>query len=353
MATIRKRKGKYEVQVRRIGQPHISRSFIERKDAQQWARQMEIAADRHDMPTTADRRMMAVTLGALVQRYRDTVSAKKRSAIIERVFLDCFLLHPICRKTLAELRTSDFAEYRDQRLKEVSPVSVKRQLAPIHHMLEIARDEWGFPLKENPLTKLKLEASDQRRERRLKPGEYERLVAAAGQSKNRLIGPVIRFAVETGMRRGELIAIKRGDIDEANSLLFIPMSKNGRSRIIPLTAEALAILQTRLSTILTAKKTDRDLVFPLSANCLRLAWGRVRRRAKSEDLHYHDLRHEALSRLFERGLTTPEVQLISGHRDARMLFRYLHAERTTIAAKLAASRPVALLPPPSPMIGDA
>jgi integrase len=140
------------------------------------------------------------------------------------------------------------------------------------------------------------------------------------------------------MRRGEILAIRRGDIDVRNSLLFIPETKNGQSRIIPLTAEALEILQAQLAKL--SGKSDRDLVFPMSANCLRLAWERVRRRAKSDDLHFHDLRHEALSRLFEKGLTTPEVQLISGHRDARMLFRYAHAERKTIAAKLAVRTPI-------------
>jgi hypothetical protein len=164
MATIRKRNGKWQVQVRRIGQPHVSRSFIERKDALQWARQMEIAADRHDLPTTVDRKMMSVTLGALVGRYRDTVTIHKRGALVERVVLNN-ALHPICRKSVSELRTADFALYREERLKEVSPVTLKRQLNPIHHLFEIARDEWGLPIKENPLDKLKLEASDQRRER--------------------------------------------------------------------------------------------------------------------------------------------------------------------------------------------
>ena len=144
MATIRKRHGKYEVQVRRTGQPHVSRTFIEHKDAKAWARQMEIAADRNDLPTTVDRRKMAVTLGASVGRYRDTVTVHKRGGKIERVVLNNFALRPICRKTVSELRTSDFAEYRDERLREVSPVTLKRQLNPIHHLFEIARDEWGM-----------------------------------------------------------------------------------------------------------------------------------------------------------------------------------------------------------------
>ena len=326
MASIRKRSGKYQVQVRRIGQPHISRSFIERKDALQWARQMEIAADRHDLPTVLDRRALNITLSELVGRYRDTITVGKRGGHIERIVLNAFALHPICRKSLAQLRTADFATYRDDRLKEIKPGSLKRQLGPIHNLFEIARNEWGIPIRENPLDKLKLVAPDQRRERRLKEGEFERLMQAAGKSRNKLVGPIIMFAVETGMRRGEILAIKPDQIDVANQCLLIPDSKNGRSRVIPLAAAALAILQ--------AQPKDRERLFPISANALRLTWERLRKRAGSEDLHFHDLRHEALSRFFEKGLTTAEVQLISGHRDARMLFRYAHAERKSVRPRL-------------------
>jgi hypothetical protein len=191
MATIRKRNGKYEVQVRRTGQSHLSRTFVEHKDAKVWARQMEIAADRHDLPTIVDKRKMSLTLGALVHRYKDTVTVRKRASENERIALSAFALHPICRKTLSELRPSDFAEYRDERLRTVKPISLKREFSTIHNLFEVARDEWGIPLKENPLAKLKLEAPDQRRERRLKDGEYERLMQAAGRCRNKLISPIV------------------------------------------------------------------------------------------------------------------------------------------------------------------
>jgi integrase len=336
MATIRKRNGKYQVQVRRIGQPHISRTFLEYKDARQWARQMELAADRHDLPTTADRKQLALTLGALVQRYKDAIVVHKRSGVTDRVVLTNFALHPICRKTVAELRTSDFAEYRDQRLREVSPVTLKRELNPVHHLLEVARDEWGIPLKENPLDKLKLQAPDRRRERRLKPGELDRLIHEARKcrGRSRFVAPIVLFAVETGMRRGEILNIRREHINAVNRCLLIPESKNGRARTIPLSDKALVVLQSLAEMKTRHKLVDRERVFPVSANCLRLAWQRLRRRAGSNDLHFHDLRHEAISRFFERGLTTPEVALISGHRDLRMLFRYSHATRETALAKL-------------------
>lgn len=327
MATIRKRNGKYEVQVRRIGQPHISRSFIERKDALQWARQMEIAADRHDLPTTVDRKALAVTFGALVARYRDTVTVHKRAARNERIALNAFALHPICRKSLAALCTADFAAYRDERLKEVKPASLKRELAPIRHMFEVARDEWGVPFEENPLDKLQLKAPDQRRERRLKPGELDKLIDAARSCRNPLIAPIILFAVETGMRRGEILAIRPKHLSADGRALLIPDTKTGQARTTPLTEAAFALLQSRMGE-------DEEQIFPITANAFRLAWERLKRRAKINDLHFHDLRHEAISRFFELGLTTPEVALISGHKDMRMLFRYSHAMREVVLKKL-------------------
>jgi integrase len=108
--------------------------------------------------------------------------------------------------------------------------------------------------------------------------------------------------------------------------LVIPDSKNGKSRQIPLSSEAIDILHP-------LSATDGRL-FPITGNGFRLAWERLRRRAGIEDLHFHDLRHEAISRFFEMGLSVPEVALISGHREVRMLFRYTHPMRQGIIAKM-------------------
>jgi integrase len=333
MATIRKRNGKYEAQVRRTGHPHISRTFIERRDAQQWARQMELAADRHDLPTTVDRKALGVTLGALVRRYRDTVVIHKRAGENERIALNAFALHPICRKTVSELRTSDFAAYRDERLKTVKPISLKRELSPLHHLFEIARDEWGIPIKENPITKLKFKATDQRRERRLKEGELDKLLAAAAKLRQVEMIAAIKLAVETGMRRGELLRMTWGDIDWSEPSLRIPLTKNGEARTIPLSSVAVSVLKARKPHMVG----EGERVFQRSGNGLRIAFGRLRRRAGIEDLRWHDLRHEATSRLFEIGLTAPEVALITGHKSLVILGRYTHPQRKIIAAKFAAA----------------
>jgi integrase len=139
--------------------------------------------------------------------------------------------------------------------------------------------------------------------------------------------PIIQLALETAMRRGEIIDIRRQHVDIKRCSLLIPESKNGYARTIPLTRKATTILRRRISP------TDARL-FPISANALRLNWHRLKRRTGIDDLRFHDLRHEAISRFFEKGLTIPEVALISGHKDMRMLLRYAHPLRQQIIKKL-------------------
>ena len=337
MATLRKRGDKYQVQIRRVGQAPVSKTFHELKDARAWARMMEVRADQGELPT--DRKALNVTLGELVNRYRDTISIRKKTATAERIVLAAFALHPICRKSLAQISTADFAIYRDDRLKVIKPVSLKRELVPIHNLFEIARDEWGLPIRENPLDKLRLDAPDQRRERRLRDGEWMKLVKAAQKCRNKLVPPIIRLAVETGMRRGEILALRETDFNADNQCLLIRETKNGHSRTIPLSSSATEIIRERVRNL--GKSEDQNgRLFPITANSLRLAWTRATKRAELEDLHFHDLRHEAISRFFEKGLTMPEVALLSGHRDLRMLTRYAHAQRQLISQKLGA--PVAI-----------
>ena len=328
MATIRKRRDKWQVQVRRLGLRPISKSFLILKDAEAWARHMEVQADRRDLPP--DRKALErVTLGELVERYRTTVSVKKRSYDKERYFLKVFADHPLCRKFLSEITPADFAAYRDDRIREVKPASIKRELAPIQNLFEIARNEWGLPLQGNPLDKMPIKTSDNRRERRLRPGELAKLVEAARSRRNLLLATIIQFAVETGMRRGEIVAVEWRHVMQEGRSLHIPNTKTGYARTIPLTKRALALLQS-------LRREGQERIFPITANALRLAWERMKRNAGIADLHFHDLRHEAISIFFEKGLSVPEVASISGHRDMRMLFRYAHATRQRVLEKLEA-----------------
>ena len=325
MATIRKHRDKWQVRIRRAGLRPLSKSFTARKDAAEWGRQMEVKADRADLPTDP-KILERITLGDLVRRYIETVTPRKKTAATETIVLNAFRARKICSKRLSEIRTEDFSAYRDQRLRTIKPTSLKRELTPVRHLFEVARYEWGLPLKDNPLHGLKLKAPDQRRERRLLNGEWERLLEAARRCRNPWIEPIMRLALATGMRRGELLTIEDKQIDFERRSLLIKETKNGTSRTIPLTREAISILEKL--------PRGQGRKFPITGNAFRLAWEHLRDRADLGDLHFHDLRHEAISRFFELGLNPPEVALISGHRDMRQLFRYTHPLREGIINKM-------------------
>ena len=111
------------------------------------------------------------------------------------------------------------------------------------------------------------------------------------------------------MKHGEIVGMRWRDIDLENHTLLIPITKNGHARTIPLAPTAVDIINHL--------DQSSELVFPVSGNAIRLAWERLKRRVGIKNLRFHDLRHEAISRFFEMGLTVPEVALISGHRDAK------------------------------------
>ncbi|GJL92647.1 tyrosine-type recombinase/integrase [Hyphococcus sp.] len=319
MATIRKRNNRWQVQIRRIDAPHLSKSFQRKTEAEAWAREMEVEADRgalRDDPRILQR----ITLGEILKRYKKEVSKNKAGAQIEAIVLDAFNKEPLAKRSLASIKPSDFATYRDQRLTEVTGSTVIRQLSVIQHAYDIAAQEWGLPIPENPNKRIRKPRNNPPRERRLKSGEYEALLNSAELSRNKLIKPMVILAVETAMRRGEILNTQREHINLTTQQLRIPKTKTGVPRTIPLSSIAVATL----ATLLDDMNDGNDRVFPMSPNAFRLAWERVKNRTHIVDLHFHDLRHEAVSRLFEKGLGVAHVAAISGHRDFRMLARYTH-----------------------------
>jgi len=325
MASIRKHRNKWQVQVRRAGHPPVARSFLQKADATAWGREVERQIDRGGL--IADQRTLnGLRVRDLLERYKATITPSKRSARMETYKIGIFLSHKIADCSLRTFTPSIVARYRDERLKRVQPGTVRRELAILHHCIEVARKEWDIPLAVNPVSQINMPAASKARNRRLTLEELDALLVGCERGRSPLLKPVILFSIETAMRRGELVAIRWVDVDAHCRTLHIPMSKNGHPRTIPLSPVAMDIINEL--------PRDDERVFPISGNAIRLAWERLKRREGIEDLRFHDLRHEAISRLFEKGLTVPEVALISGHRDARMLFRYTHLRAEDVAKKL-------------------
>jgi integrase len=248
---------------------------------------------------------------------------------VETIVINAFLRNELANKRLSDLTPEGFARYRDQRLKLVRAATISRELGLVQRILEVAKIEWSVPLGDNPIKAIRKPKADKARERRLQNNEWERLIEASRRSRNSLLLPLAKLALATGMRRGELLNARWGDINWLASTLHIPHTKTGEPRTIPLSEQAKRVLAT-----LAIDWSEDAKIVPLSAEAAKLGWARLTRRAKINNLTFHDLRHEAVSRFFEQGLTVPEVALISGHRDPRMLFRYTHLKAEDVAHKL-------------------
>ena len=324
MATLRKRGSgsgfKWHVQVRRSGQSQ-TRSFTHKADAEAWGRKIERDIDTGEIRALSDQ-LKAITVGELLIRYRDEVMSLKRGAIAEAYIIDRFLRHTLANATLVSVNGKHISEYRDERLKTVKGGTIHRELAVLRHCFEVARKDWDIPLKSNPVHGITMPSVGKPRERRVSEAELSSLHCACSHP---LLWQVITIALETSQRRSEIVNMSWEDIDWEVGTLHIPVTKNGHPRTIPLTEKALETLRE-----LQCYSGTSDRVFPMTGNAVRLAWVRLKKKAGVHDLRFHDLRHEAISRMFDEGMTVPEVAAISGHRTVSMLFRYAHVANSVI-----------------------
>lgn len=326
MATIRKRGRSWHVQVRRVGTPASTQSFPSKGEAVSWAKAQEREA-RRSAPPSPRIDTDNLTVGALLLRYQIEITPLKKSHASENCRIVNIVRRPIASITLGNITSGQFAVYRNSRLKEVRPDTVRRELSLLRHCFEIARREWDIPIHKNPLHDIRFPAPGLPREERLTDESAQNLYTAIATLRNKHAKSLIVLAIETGMRRGELLSLDWKDVDLQKLTARLRDTKNGRPRTVPLTPKAVGELTG-------IEKVGRK-VLPISANAARLTWERIRAKANLPGLRFHDLRHEAISRFFEMGLTIPEVAVISGHRDTKMLMRYTHIRPEDIGRKLA------------------
>lgn len=270
------------------------------------------------------------TLRMLMERYRDEVVRHHKGAAIETNRINRILRdEAFVDKKLAALSTEDLQDFITDRLTEVAPSTVDRDLDILSQVIRYADDVWKISAVESPFKGLRRPKYFNERDRRLKKHEEDALLAAAERDENPYVLPAIILALDTAMRRGELLALAGGDIDFEHRFALVRDSKNGRSRKVPLTQRAMKVLRH-----LVAENNERLL--NLSANALKIAYfRRVLPASNVTDFHFHDCRHEAISRLAESGkFGLIELQAISGHRDMRMLQRYIHLMSGGLAEKM-------------------
>ena len=180
-------------------------------------------------------------LSDLLERYGQEVTPKKLSAYKEIYRIKRLLQHSISETFLSNLRAHHFAQFRDERLEQAGTQTVRHDINLFSHVLKTAKIDWGIPIS-NPVQEIRKPPISKPRDRRLKPHEDELLLEGCNGSTVTYLKPIITLALETAMRRGEILAIQWDDINESLRTLRIPVAKNGHPRVIPLSSKALTAL---------------------------------------------------------------------------------------------------------------
>lgn len=328
MPTVRKRNGKFQVQVRMKGLPTATRTFDSKTEALRWGIGIESGTIQPD----TDGNIKAandLTLGDILVRYYRDVALQRVWHRRERSIIRNIQKSVLYDTKVNQINESAVAKYRDERLKTVRPSTIVRELAAVSHCITIAQTDWGIKIPINAFKLVRKPKVRNGRERRITNEEWLRLVEADSSRGRRSFIHIVEFAIETALRKGELLRVKWADIDVKQSTLHVGMTKNGYPRTIPLTPQALTILGS------IEKLPDNDNVFNVNYSTLSSWWTELIQCAGVRNCRWHDLRHEGISRHFEHGLSIPEVALISGHRDYQMLRRYTHIKAENVALKLA------------------
>ncbi|MGR0277739.1 site-specific integrase [Marinomonas dokdonensis] len=326
MASAYKRGNKWRAQFELSTGRKTKDGFKTKREALAWG----VEAEKLDKERLSDE-IPDRPFSEALERYRDTVSVTKRGQKFEIRRIDRWLgngsddIDPLCFISLQSLQAKHFAEWRDRRLQQVAVGTVLREWNVLLAICSVCSKEWGW-LKDNPMSKVKRPAEPESRTRRLLPGEFEQLMIAtqydieiAPESKSERIGAAIVFAIETAMRAGEICGITWGDVNLEKRTVHLPKTKNGNPRTVPLSTTAVKVLE-KLKTLDDCKLK----AFNLKSDSLDVNFRKIRNKCLIDDLHFHDLRREALTRLATK-VDVLNLAKISGHTDLRILQKVYYA----------------------------
>jgi integrase len=327
MPTIRKKGDRqWHVQIRKSGYPVQTKTFTTRSDAEKWATIIESEMERGVFVSRTESE--ATLVSEIIDRYRREVLPSKRGAASDESRLKTLNTHFGVYK-LASITSTAVSKYRDARLKSVGPQSVIHEINLLNRVLKAATMDWGIALPGGlPTAQVRKPTKPHGRNRRVSQEEIDSILAHSESSE---LATIICLAVETAMRRGELAGLTWVNIDLKKCVAHLPKTKTDSPRNVPLSKAAVRALKKLPRSISEGK------VFQLQAESISQAFERAcsPHRANLTDLRFHDLRHEATSRLFEKGLNVMEVATITGHKTLDMLKRYTHLKAEDLAKKLA------------------
>ena len=320
MATYRKRNNKWQARIQLSGGPTQARTFLRLTDAKRWAQQIEISYQQGLYSNPPE----PITLFEALQRYQRTVSVHKKRAKIEGYRIKAWLESALSHLKLEQLKTYHLAKWRDDKIQQgFQANTIRLHLAVLSHLYNVAKSEWGYEQLMNPVTHLARPKLPKVRETRVSDEDIARLIE---NTTSLLLPSMIQLALYTGMRRSELVKLQWTDVNWNRQYIHLKDTKNGEERFIPLTEKSAAILKN-------IKKIN-DRVFNITEHAVTLAFTRALKRSQLNNMSFHTLRHEAITRFFEMGLTIPEVASISGHKSWSMLRRYTHLQSQKLINKL-------------------
>ena len=324
MASFRKRGDKWQARVHRKDHNPVVKSFNTKAEAVKWARYTE---SQLDLGTLAPKKAMPPLI-RIVDRYLAEVTPTKKGAAQELNRGRQIARTSLGPMQLDKITSEVVSKYRDGRLREVSNNTVRLELAFLSVVFEQCAKEWGYKVS-NPIKQIRIPKPGKPRQRRLGPGEEEALLAACAASSATYLHSLVVLAVETALRFGELISIVWDNVDLKARTIYLPDTKNGHPRTVPLSTRALGAIRA-------VPIGYEGRVFLGKPGSIRAAFAAaLKRSGVGADLRFHDLRHEAVTRLFEKGLNPIEVGMISGHRSMSMLQRYTHIRTEGLLARLA------------------
>jgi len=341
MATITKTpSATWKAIIRKRGWPTTIKTFRTKRDAQDWARRTEdemvrgIYIDR----AGSERLLLKTALARYLSEVSSTKKPSTSSAEHQKAKALRTALGEYC---LAAITPDLVAEYRDKRLgKGMSPSTVRLELSLLSHLFTIAIKEWRVGLIYNPVSNIRKPAPAKGRDRRLGLSEEGKLLKACSQHSNPMLGWIVRIALYTGMRAGEIKSLTRDQVNLSKRIVLLSDTKNGSARMVPLNKEATVVFIEVLDHPI--RPMDTDLLFwgepgrdgkrrPYE---FQPAWQQALKSVGIVGLRFHDLRHEAVSRLVEIGLGDQEVAAISGHKSMQMLRRYTHLRAEDLVSRL-------------------
>lgn len=332
--TVKSRSGfAWRAQIRRKGYPPETKCFDSRADAKKWATVIESQMDQLKYIPIGDAEN--TTFKDALERYLIEVTPSKKGSQPEAARIKQLQSMKISDFSLTSLRSSNIAKLRDALQKEKkAPTTIKNLMTIISQVFETARQEWGMEALSNPVRGVRMPKNRLGRDRRLianendEKDEEKRLLDKCKISSCIYLEPIVIVALETGMRLGEIIEIQHKNINFSDSVVKLPDTKNGTSRDVPLSSRALAAINS------APRPIDGGQLFSIDVEQLKYHFRTARNRAEMNDFRFHDLRHEATSRLFEKGLDIMEVSAITGHKTLDMLKRYTHLRAADLAKKL-------------------